>query len=102
ETPASSSACAVTLETALREREVKAGEATEVTVRLANASKETGQAMTIAIVGLPGGLEARFDQLEELREAGAIDFFETRGREVILYWRQLAPGEVKTLAISCV
>jgi len=44
-------------------------------------------------VGLPAGMKVPTDmkQLTELREKGIISFFETRGRELILYWRELAP-----------
>jgi hypothetical protein len=49
--------------------------------------------MTVAILGLPAGLQPRPDQLEELKKAGTIDYFETRAREVILYWRDLEPKQ---------
>src|SRR5205823_5298843 len=52
--------------------------------------------------GLPGGLEARADQLKELVREGKVDAFETRGREVILYWRAMAPSAIKSLALSAV
>ena len=34
--------------------------------------------MTVAILGLPAGLQPRADQLEELKQAGTIDYYETR------------------------
>ena len=58
--------------------------------------------MAVAIVGLPGGLTLPEDlkQLKEharLREgrhqAGLISTFEIRGRELVLYWRNLAPEQ---------
>jgi len=48
----------------------------------------------MAIVGLPGGLEPRHDQLKELVKKGKIDAYEVIGREVALYWRTL-PGDAK-------
>ena len=45
---------------------------------------DKGQPMTVAILGLPAGLQPRADQLEELKKAGTIDYYETRAREVIL------------------
>jgi alpha-2-macroglobulin-like protein len=43
----------------------------------------------IAIIGLPGGLEPRHDQLKELVKKQVIDAYEVRGREVVLYWRSM-------------
>jgi alpha-2-macroglobulin-like protein len=71
-----------------------------VLVSLENLSAE-GLPMAVAIVGLPGGLEARADQLKELIKAGRVDFVETRGREVILYRRALAPQQKSELVLSC-
>ncbi len=58
--------------------------------------------MTLARVGIPGGLQFQPWQLKELREKGAIGFFETRPREVILYFRALAPGESKVVPFDLV
>ncbi|MCE9584450.1 MAG: hypothetical protein K8T20_18330, partial [Planctomycetes bacterium] len=53
-------------------------------------------------VGLPGGLEPRHDQLKELVKSGAIDFYEVRGREVVLYWRCMKPQQESKLVLSCI
>ena len=58
--------------------------------------------MALARVGLPGGLTFQTWQLKELRERGAIDFFETREREVILYFRALPPAARKEVALDLV
>ena len=58
--------------------------------------------MTVAIVGRPGGLEARADQLKELVKEGKIDFFETRGRDVVLYFRGLAARARRVVTLSLV
>src|SRR5208283_2252081 len=50
----------------------------------------------VAIIGLPGGLEPRHDQLKELVKKGTIDAYEVLGREVVLYWRTL-PGNAKVV-----
>ena len=39
-------------------------------------------------------------QLKELRDKGAIDFYETRPREVILYWRALPPSAKKDVDLD--
>ena len=43
----------------------------------------------VAIIGIPGGLEVRHDQLKELVKAEKIAAYEVIGREVVLYWRSL-------------
>lgn len=100
-TPASSPACKVGLRTSLSRVRVAEGEAVDVAVEVVNRTKE-GLPMVTAIVGLPGGLEARADQLKELVREGKVDAFEARGRDVILYWRGLAPQGKAALTLSCV
>lgn len=99
EVPEGAEGCPVVLSVALAKDEVPEGETVDLALTLSNTS-EAGQAMTVAIVGLPGGLEARADQLRELVKEGKIDFFELRGREIILYYRGMAPREEKRLVLS--
>ena len=56
--------------------------------------------MTLARVGIPGGLVFQTWQLKELRDKGLIDFYETRPREVILYWRALPPRAKKDIDLD--
>lgn len=58
--------------------------------------------MTIARIGIPGGLTFQNRQLKALREQGAIAFYETRPREVILYFRAMAPNESKEIPIDLI
>lgn len=88
--PSSHESCPLRLVTRLAQPQVKAGETVAMRAELTNTSDE-GQPMTIAVLGLPAGLEARPDQLEELKKAGTIDYYESAAREVICYWRSLAP-----------
>ena len=100
-TPASAAAATLTLDTRLQSPTLREGDTTEIQITAAN----TGQAaapMPVAIVGIPGGLEPRHDQLKELVKAGKVAAYEVRGREVVLYWRQLAAGESVTLPVSLV
>jgi hypothetical protein len=80
---------------------VSAGETVALEAELVNKT-EQGQPMTVAILGLPAGLQPRPDQLEELKEAGTIDYYETRAREVICYWRSLAPNKRVPLQLDLV
>jgi uncharacterized protein YfaS (alpha-2-macroglobulin family) len=96
--PESSEACPVRLATKLARAKVKAGETVALTAELTNAAD--AQPMTVAILGLPAGLEPRADQLEELKRAGTMDYYETRPREVIFYWRALAPKRHVSLKLD--
>lgn len=99
--PASSKAAVVQLAATLAKSEVKMGETVRLDAVIANKT-QNGQPMTLARLGLPGGLTFQNWQLKELREKGQIAFFETRAREVILYLRDMKPGEVKKIAIDLV
>jgi len=100
-TPASAPAAKIGIEARLAKTEVGEGEPIEVRVDVVNRSDE-GQPMAVAIVGLPGGIEARAEQLKELVREGKVDAVETRGREVIFYWRSLAPKARHALTVDCV
>jgi hypothetical protein len=77
------------------------GDTVGLRVTVENTTKK-GQGMVVAIVGLPAGVNLP-ENLEQLRnharlrnngtEPGLISAFEVRGRELILYWRQMAPKQ---------
>jgi uncharacterized protein YfaS (alpha-2-macroglobulin family) len=98
-TPASAKACPLTMTTVLADQQLAEGAATEALVTVTNRSPDT-LPTPIAIVGLPGGLEVRHDQLKELIKAGRIAAYEVRGREVILYWRDIQPNEKIEVPLS--
>jgi uncharacterized protein YfaS (alpha-2-macroglobulin family) len=97
--PNSSADCKVRLSTTLRDTTVAEGALTEAAVTVTNT---TGDAIPtpIALIGIPAGLEVRHDQLKELVKAGTIAAYEVRGREVVLYWRTLAPNQRVELPLS--
>jgi hypothetical protein len=99
--PASSSVAVVKLDTSLSRTDVKMGETVRLDAVVTNRTT-VGQPMTLARLGLPGGLTFQNWQLKELREKGQFAFFETRAREVILYFRDMKPGEVKKLSLDLV
>jgi hypothetical protein len=103
--PNSDDGCALQLTTVLAPARVREGETTVATVTVhcrdaAALGGADGVAMSVAIIGVPGGLEARADQLRELRAEGRIDAYELRGREVVLYWRGLAAGSTHVVPLS--
>jgi len=89
--PASASESPVRLFTKLSRQKVPVGEGVKMTVSLSNTT-DKGQPMTLARVGIPGGLTFQTWQLKELMDKKIIDFYETREREVVLYFRSLAPN----------
>jgi hypothetical protein len=100
-TPASASDCKLTLQTSLKDATVAEGAVSEVDVTVGNLSKEIVPT-PIAIIGLPGGLEVRVDQLKELVKSGQIAAYEIRGREVILYWRDMPASSTVKIPLSVV
>ncbi len=58
--------------------------------------------MTLARIGIPGGLTTQPWQLKKLRDDGVVDFYETRPREVIVYFRALAPDAKKDVDLDLV
>ncbi|MHB8877846.1 MAG: MG2 domain-containing protein, partial [Myxococcaceae bacterium] len=90
--PDTSKECKVGLEVKLAKSIVAEGELLEANATVTNVTKELIPT-AIAIVGLPGGLEPRHDQLKELVKKGTIDSYEVLGREVVLYWRGMTPGQ---------
>jgi alpha-2-macroglobulin-like protein len=92
-TPASDKDCKLDLSVKMAQDKVIEGSSTEANVTVTNKTKDAIPT-PVAIVGLPGGLEPRHDQLKELVKRGTIDAYEVLGREVVLYWRSL-PGDAK-------
>ncbi|MBL7076132.1 MAG: A-macroglobulin complement component [Kiritimatiellae bacterium] len=102
EKPASSDACKVGITVALPAGLVEEGGVTEATVIVSNRAEDEIIPTPIAIVGIPGGLEVRHDQLKELVKAERIAAYEVLGREVVLYWRDLDAEQTVEIPISLV
>jgi alpha-2-macroglobulin-like protein len=97
--PQSSPRAKVAVAAELGKARVKMGEGVTLRAHVENRTAE-GIPMTLARVGIPGGLVTQTWQLKELREKGLIDFYETRPREVILYWRALPPSAKKDVDLQ--
>ena len=98
-TPSSSDQCKLALSTTLKDTTISEGAATEADVIVTNKTPDT-LPTPIAIIGLPGGLEPRHDQLKELVKSDRIAAYEVRGRQIILYWRDIQPNEQIKIPIS--
>ncbi|MFT5468512.1 MAG: hypothetical protein ACI8UO_003622 [Verrucomicrobiales bacterium] len=101
ELPNSSELCDLEFEVKLAEAMLTEGDVTEAVVTVTNKLDEAIPA-PIAIVGIPGGLEVRYDQLKELVKAGEIATYEVIGRDVVLYWRELAANQKRQFSLSFV
>jgi hypothetical protein len=109
-TPPSAADCPVGLKTRLDRTTAAEGETVRLTVDVDNTSGR-GQGMTVAIIGLPGGLTLPEDmkQLKDMArlrdhgtKPGPISAFETRGRELILYWRDMAPAKKVEVSLDVI
>ncbi len=97
--PASSPNTKVRMSQLLAKDKVAMGEGVRMKVSVENTSGK-GIPMTLARVGIPGGLTFQTWQLKELRDKKLIDFYETREREVVLYFRSMAPGAKKAIDLD--
>jgi hypothetical protein len=97
--PPTSPECKVGIETTLRQSDVIEGSPTEAVVTVTNKANEVIPT-PIAIVGIPGGLEVRHDQLKELVKQQKIAAYEVIGREVVLYWRGMNAKERVEIPLS--
>jgi len=102
-TPLSAEKCAVRIETKLGRNEANEGDTVPLAVSLENKLKK-GHGMAVAVIGIPAGMKVPTDmkQLTDLREKGVISYFETRGRELVLYWRDLAPEQKIALSVDLI
>jgi hypothetical protein len=97
--PLSAEKCSVSLKTSLDKQVASEGETVGLKIQVENKT-DKGHGMAVAVVGLPAGLTLPEDMkklkdLARLRnngtERGEIDAWEIRGRDLVLYWRDLAP-----------
>jgi len=97
--PPSAEKCELRLETRLARTEVKSGDSVGLEIKVKNVSGKP-TAMATAIVGVPGGLTVRTDELKALVKQKKVAYYETRGREIILYWRGLAADCEKRIELN--
>jgi len=63
-----------------------------------------GLGMIVSIVRIPSCLQVDFNFLEGLKRNKFVDFYEVKNfnSEIVLYWRQMRPGETKTLSVDLI
>ena len=88
------------IETRLSAEKANEGDTMQLKVKVRNNEKK-GQGMAVAVVGLPAGLSLPedFKQLKQMclvpedGSRSSLSAFEVLGRELVLYWRDLAPEQ---------
>lgn len=80
------------------------GKQVKYTIKATNIQESKGLGMTIAILRVPSCLKVNFNMLEALKSNGMVDQYEVRKKntEIVMYWRQMKPGEVKTVEYQMV
>jgi alpha-2-macroglobulin-like protein len=100
-TPENSFEAEIDISTKLSQTSFTEGEGGEVNVELINKS-DSKQGMSLAIVGLPGGLEPRHDQLKELVKQEIFDSYEIIGRNIAIYKKSLDSKETLKFKIDVI
>ena len=99
--PETSFEAPLSLTTTLSDTTIKEGEGSEINVELKNL-KDEKQGMSMGIIGIPGGLEVRHDQLKELVKSNVIDCYEIVGRNVAVYKKSLVAKEILKFKIDVI
>lgn len=98
--PAASPESGIGLETKLSGQELKTGETIRLKTTISNLNPDKGLPMTIAIIGIPGGLSPQPWQLKELQEKKVVDYYEVTGNNLVFYYRQMKPGEKREINLD--
>jgi hypothetical protein len=101
ELPADDPEGAVAIATALRAGAAREGETIALDVAVTNRT-DRELPTPIAVIGLPAGCELPTRVLDDLLRGGAFASWELRGRELVLYWRQLDARAEQRLTIDLV
>ena len=97
--PPSDPNCKLSLTTKLGTSKVKLGKPVQMEIQLKNKTAE-GLPMNMACVSIPGGCVVSPVQFRELMEARKVDFYEVKGNDVFLYYRQMAPSETRNIILT--
>jgi hypothetical protein len=97
--PADDPGTKLSIRASLRTAKVTEGDTVALDIEVENRTAE-GLPMAMAIVGLPAGLDLPTRVLEDLKKQQAFAFWELRGRELALYWRDMAPEQKHHLSLD--
>jgi hypothetical protein len=98
-TPSNNDLCPYTLTANLNRTTVKRNETVRLAVTLEN--KETqSRPMSVAIIGIPGGMSLQAWQLKELQEQEVFAYYEIINDNLALYFRSVQPNERKIINLD--
>lgn len=98
-TPASSTLCPLNLTAEIASTNIKVNETVRLSVKLKN-KEEIAKPMSVAIIGIPGGMSLQPWQLKELQEKEVFDFYEIINDNLVIYYRELGPAEEKIVNLD--
>ena len=87
------------LSTHLSAADTKVGETVRMQVEVKNI-KDYLQPMSIAKIGIPGGLTVQPWQLKEIMEKNQVAYYEIFDNYLVLYWMGFAAGETKQVNLD--
>ncbi|MGB7498798.1 MAG: TonB-dependent receptor plug domain-containing protein [Moheibacter sp.] len=96
--PDNSSEAKVKLESSLSKTKLKIGDTGRMKIQVENLTSEE-LPMTIAKIGIPGGLTVEPKLLKEMIENEKVSYYELEDNFLVLYWRYLDPKETKTVEL---
>lgn len=89
--PDSDDRCPLNLTTRLSTQSVRQQETVRLQAVLTNKTSG-GLPMAVAVIGIPPGLSVQPWQLKELQEKSVFDFYEIMNGNLVIYYREMAPG----------
>ena len=98
-TPSDNGLCPLALTTELAHTTVKRNETVRLAVTLENKEAQS-YPMSVAIIGIPGGMSLQTWQLKEMQEQETFDFYEIINDNLVLYFRSVQPNERKTINLD--
>lgn len=88
----------VSLKTSLSKTQMKVGDTGRMNIQVKNLT--AGELpMTVAKIGIPGGLSVEPKLLKEMIENEKVSYYELEDNFLVLYWRYLDPNETKTVEL---
>lgn len=84
------------IQTILKDKITRVGEVVMMDVKLSNLESKA-QTSPMATIGIPAGLSLQAWQLKKLQEEEAFAYYEIKNNQLILYFRNIGPKEVKKL-----
>lgn len=98
-TPRSNIKSLVDLQTKLNSSNVALNNTVRMLISISNRSSN-GQPMTIARIGIPGGLSLQTWQLKEIQEKKTIDYYEIINDDLIIYFKEMGPNQIINIPLD--